>query len=356
MSSFKAVVWRVGRSSCRVVALLVMLAEPSTARDFQDDAGRIVSVPERVEHVFTAGPPAAILLYTLAPDMMLGWPRENRSPEKEFMAEPYASLPATGRLTGRGGTVSPEAVLALKPDVILDVGSTRATFVDLADRVQAQTGIAYLLLAGHFENAAHTYRTLGKLLGVEDRAERLATWAETMIAEIDRRIAAIPERARPRVYYGRGPEGLETGLAGSINTEILERVGAVNVAAAAGPGGLAQVSLEQILVWNPEVIITTDPNFHDLARSDQRWSEVAAVKAGRVHLAPRLPFGWVDFPPGVNRLIGARWLVSVLYPEQFPEDIQPVVKDFYKQFYHVDLTDAQVHRLLTEAPADGGER
>jgi iron complex transport system substrate-binding protein len=191
---------------------------------------------------------------------------------------------------------------------------------------------------------------------VEDRAERLATWAEAMIAEIDRRIAAVPERARPRVYYGRGPEGLETGLAGSINTEILERVGAVNVAAAAGPSGLTRVSLEQILTWNPEVIITTDPNFHDLARADQRWAEVAAVKAGRVHLAPRLPFGWVDFPPGVNRLIGARWLASILYPEQFPEDIRPIVKDFYKHFYHVDLTDDQVHRLLTEAPADGAER
>jgi iron complex transport system substrate-binding protein len=166
VSRFKAAVCGVGLWSCCAVTLLLMLTEPSAARDFQDDAGRIMSVPERVERVFTAGPPAAILLYTLAPEMMLGWPRENRSREKEFMAEPYASLPATGRLTGRGGTASPEAVLALKPDLILDVGSTRGTFVDLADRVQTQTGIPYLLLAGHFENAAHTYRTLGKLLGV----------------------------------------------------------------------------------------------------------------------------------------------------------------------------------------------
>ncbi|WP_119681555.1 iron ABC transporter substrate-binding protein [Indioceanicola profundi] len=326
------------------------------ARTLTDDAGRTVTLPGAVSRVFTAGPPAAILLYTLAPEMMLGWPRENRMLEKAYMAEPYASLPATGRLTGRGSSAGPETILALGPDLILDVGSTRATFADLASRVQAQTGIPYILLSGRFEDMAGTYRSLGRILGVEARAEALAAYTDSLMAEIDRRIAALPASARPRVYYGRGPDGLETGLAGSINTEIIERVGAVNVAAGGGSGGLAQVSLEQVLAWNPDVIITTDPHFFQHARTDPRWSGVAAVQAGRVHLAPKLPFGWVDFPPGVNRLIGARWLASILYPDLFPEDIRPIVQDFYKRFYHVELSPEQADQLLSVAEAEEVER
>jgi len=41
-----------------------------------------------------------------------------------------------------------------------------------------------------------------------------------------------------------------------------------------------------------------------------------------VHLSPKLPFGWVDFPPTVNRLIGLWWLAKILYPDLFPEDLR----------------------------------
>ena len=86
-------------------------------------------------------------------------------------------------------------------------------------------------------------------------------------------------------------------------------------------GGLAIVSLEQVLLWNPDVIVTIDRDFAANVRSDPVWASVAAVRAGRVHLSPKMPFGWVDFPPSVNRLIGLWWLAKILYPEQFPEDI-----------------------------------
>jgi iron complex transport system substrate-binding protein len=65
-----------------------------------------------------------------------------------------------------------------------------------------------------------------------------------------------------------------------------------------------------------------------------------------VHLSPKLPFGWVDFPPSVNRLIGLRWLAKILYPDLFPEDLRTLTRDFYRQFYHVTLADAQIDRVL----------
>src|SRR5499426_4662348 len=104
-----------------------------------DAAGRSVEIPERVTRVFPAGPPAAIMLYTLAPDLLLGWPRANRADEREFLLPDVGARPEVGRITGRGNTANLEVVLALKPDLILDVGSTSATYVSLADRVQQQT-------------------------------------------------------------------------------------------------------------------------------------------------------------------------------------------------------------------------
>ena len=87
-------------------------------------------------------------------------------------------------------------------------------------------------------------------------------------------------------------------------------------------GGLANVSIEQVLVWNPDVIVTIDQEFAATVRNDPSWAAVKAVRDNRVHLSPKMPFGWVDFPPSVNRLIGLWWLAKILYPERFPEDLR----------------------------------
>jgi len=119
-----------------------------------------------------------------------------------------------------------------------------------------------------------------------------------------------------------------------------------DVAGAERQGGLAVVSIEQVLVWNPEIIVTIDQDFAANVMRDPQWAAVAAVRAGRVHLSPKLPFGWVDFPPSVNRLIGLWWLAKILYPAHFPEDMRARTRDFYTRFYHVTPSDADIARVL----------
>ena len=120
----------------------------------RDSAGREVEVPDRIEKVFAAGPPASILLYILAPEKMTGWPDPPTAEERPFIAPAYRDLPALGRLTGRGGTANLEVVLKTKPDLILDFGSVRDTYASLADNVQEQTKIPYILIDGRFERDA----------------------------------------------------------------------------------------------------------------------------------------------------------------------------------------------------------
>ena len=210
--------------------------------------------------------------------------------------------------------------------------------------MQEQTGIPYALLDGRFEGIAGAYRTLGELVGRREAGEALGRYTEDLLKTINGRIGAIPRGRRPRAYLARGPRGLETGLGGSINVETIELL-AQNVAGGTR-GGLANVSIEQVLVWNPDVIVAIDQEFAASVGSDPAWATVSAVRTGRVHLAPKSPFGWVDFPPSVNRLIGLWWLAKILYPDQFPEDIHPLTRDFYQRFYHVAPTDAQIERVL----------
>ncbi len=332
------------RQAVAGLSAALLAPRPSHGAAVIDGAGRTVPVPATVSRVFPAGPPAAILTYTLAPDLLIGWPRANRPAEREFLLPDIGSRPEVGRITGRGNTANLEVVLALKPDLILDVGSINKTYVSLAERVQQQTGIPYALLDGRFDGTAQSYRTLGALIGRREQGESLARLAEATIGTITGRIAAIPGSSRPRVYYARGPRGLETGLGGSINVETIELM-ARNVAGETR-GGLASVSIEQVLLWNPDVVITIDLDFAAGVRSDPAWAPVKAVRDGRVHLSPKLPFGWVDFPPCVNRLIGLWWLAKILYPDLFPEDLRALTREFYARFYHVQMSDAQLERVL----------
>jgi iron complex transport system substrate-binding protein len=332
-----------------LAALLPSAAHGQSRREFVDSAGRKVAVPARVERIYAAGPPASILVFAIAPDKLIGWTTAWRETEKPFVAKKYAELPTLGRLTGRGNTANVEVVLGAKPDVILDYGIVNPTYVSLADRVQEQTGMPYLLIDGDFDRLADAIRLIGQIAQEERRAAALAQYARETVSDIERRVAKIPVNQRPRVYYGRGPQGLNTGLAGSINMESIEQLGAVNVAAELGKGGLVQVSIEQVLRWNPDVVITIDPNFYAAARSHPLWKELPAIKAGRIYLSPGVPFGWIDFPPSINRLMGLRWLARILYPKAFPEDLRPVVSDFYTRCYHQTPTEAQLDELLRTA-------
>jgi iron complex transport system substrate-binding protein len=310
-----------------------------------DDGGRTITIPDKVERVFAAGPPASILLYTFAPELLLGWTRQPEPAQCGFLGPGACDKPEVGRLTGRGNTTNLEVLLKLKPDLILDVGTINDTYISLANRVQQQTNIPYALLDGRFSAAVATYRKLGELTHRQSQAETFASYADHTITTIKGRIDKIAQDKRPRVYYARGPRGLETGLGGSINVETIEFLGARNVAGESH-GGMATVSAEQVLAWNPDVIITIEPAFAASVRSDPVWAPIKAVQSGHVYLSPRLPFGWVDFPPSVNRLIGLWWLAKALYPEQFPEDLKPIMRDFYQRFYHFNPTDAQIDRVL----------
>lgn len=303
--------------------------------------GRLITVygqlppVANLRRIYAAGPPASVMLSVLVPAKLIGWPQTLHPVSRAWLDPAVQSLPNIGRLAGRGSTLSLEALVGYRPDCIVDVGSVDETFRSTAKRVAEQTGIPYVLLDGKLTDSAQQLREMGALLGVQARAAQLAKYAEETLAMAAARRAAVdadPAR-RIGVYLARGADGLETGLQGSINTEVIECVGARNVAAVAGRGNLTRCSIEQLLLWNPEVIVTQDAAVAAHIARDPLWQQLDAVKNRRLLLAPAEPFGWVDGPPGINRLIGVRWLLASLYGAPAPDTIAADATAFYRQFY-----------------------
>jgi iron complex transport system substrate-binding protein len=334
------------------IAGLAFAPPKAQARPFTDSGGRRVELPDEVRRVFPAGPPASVTLYAVAPEKMLGWTRAPSREARPFLPARYADLPEVGRLTGRGNTVNLENVVRLTPDLVIDVGDTTETYVSLADRVQEQTGVPAVLIGGRLVETPATLRSVGALVGASERAETLADYAEAVLDEVQQKTAKIPVAERPSIYVARGPKGLETAVAGSIGSEVVDLVGARNVVGKeTAPRTIVDVSPEQILAWQPDVIVTIDRRFHAVVRTDPLWREVAAVRAENVHFVPDLPFSWLDAPPAANRLIGLLWLAKLLYPTAFSQDIRAEARRFYALFYQQEPNDARLDELLADPPA-----
>ncbi len=323
-------------------------ARERAAAPLTDDARRSVALASSPERVFPAGPPASVFVYCLAPHKLLGWSRRVREDEAAFLLPDAAARPELGRLTGRGSTAALEALLAMRTQLIVDVGSVAPTYVSLADQVQQQTGVPYLLFDGAFDRTEQTIRSLGRALGVTARAESLARGVHAILDSAAEMRARVPEGERARVYFARGHDGLATAAAGALNAEVLDVVGAVNVARVEAPN-LARVSLEQVLAWRPQWILASEASFAAQLADHPVWSRLDAVRAGRVLRIPRLPFGWFDAPPALNRLVGVVWLSAVFHPGRVGYRLDERIAEVFEWLYHRRPTLAQVRGLLDGA-------
>ena len=317
-------------------------------REITDMAGRTMTVPLEIESVFSTGPAAAIYLYTLVPDKLLGWNYALNDIEKSIILEQYHDLPNFGQ----GDAVNYEAVIAAGPTIALNVTSINDGSIDASDALAEQLGVPVVMVSSDLLDAPAVYRFMGKLFGVEEQAEALAAYAEetfNAISSLD-----IPNEEKVRIYYGNGEDSLETAPAGSSHGQLIDLVNAVNVAdLELGDGSRVQISAEQLLAWDPDVIIVNGEPKADMTGSaaaeailaDPLFATLKAVQNGAVYGTPNAPFSWVDRPPGPNRIVGMRWLSGLIYPEYLDYDVDEAVREFFQLFYHVELTDEQLTQL-----------
>lgn len=326
--------------------------ETAETREITDMAGRKVTVPtaENIESVFSAGPVAAIFLYMVAPDKLLGWNYELNDVEKSIILDKYQDLPNFGM----GDAVNYEAVIAANPTIAINSGKINDAMVSDCDALSESLGIPVVAVDNELDNSAEAFRFMGELLGVEDHAEELAQYAEQVFTDINA-LSDIPEEKKVSVYFGNGEDSLETAPRGSQHAQILDAINAVNVAdLELGDGSRVQISAEQLLAWDPDVIVVNGEPKADKSGSSAAedilsnpdYASLKAVQDQKVYGTPNAPFSWVDRPAGPNRLIGMRWFSALIYPEYIKCDINEEIHKFFDLFYHVDLSDEQLENVL----------
>lgn len=318
-------------------------------RTVVDMAGREVTVPHQIDKVFSTNPPGTILLYTMDPELLIGWNYELGEAEKRFILPQYHELPNLGGWMAKS-TCNTEELLKIKPDLIIFMTDISKMTISQADDIQKQVEIPVVMVNGDLTKMDETYEFTGKLLNMEKQAEILGTYCRETVNQVQNKSQNIAEDKRVRVYYAEGADGLQTDPSGSRHTEVLDMVGGVNVAdvIAKGQRGLTQVSHEQVLLWNPDAIICWGQCFEKIL-SDPKWQNIKAVQDKKVYIVPSGPFNWFDRPPSVNRILGLKWLGNLLYPEVYGYDIANETREFYQKFYHYDLTEEDINFLLKDS-------
>jgi len=330
-------------------ALVAMSAAPAAlqAREITDMYGRKVKVPEKITRVYTISPSVMLMLYSIDPGLLVGVPRQLQDEQKPFFKKSFQELPVLGGSSGAGLNLNQELLLKIKPDVMVVWGDDGAYNQKTAAGFE-KLGIPVVAVqADSVKEYADTFDFLGKLLDREKRAKELSGYARKTLKEVAAAVAKIPASKRLTVYNTR-QGGLTSACKESHHALMVPLAGGVNPVPCVSNEftGFEKLDMEQVLLINPDAILTVDAAFAQNVYRDSRWAGIRAVKAKRVYLAPAVPINWYDGPPSHMGLLGLQWLTNRLYPQAYPKDIEKEAAAFVKLFFQIDVPREELRKII----------
>jgi iron complex transport system substrate-binding protein len=332
-----------------VAWLMLFLAGPALAKTVTDMEGQAVTVPDTPKRVYTLSPPDTLLVYAVAPCLLVGWNYPLPGTAAPSLAPCVRGLPVLGGFFGQAMTPNKESLIKAAPDLVVS-GSMAKPHRGFESFFQ-ELGIPVVHIDSESpEEYPRALRFLGEALDHKERGEALAAYADATLADLRRGLATIPQDKRLTVYYAEGGDGLYTDGRGSFHTLVLDLAGGVNVhpTPQARRFGMDKVTMETVIAYAPQVILAQDAACRDMILTSPVWETIPAVQNGRVYLIPDAPLNWFDRPPSFMRLLGVKWLANLLYPETFPYDMVQETRRFMQLFLDKDLTDAQARALFEQ--------
>jgi iron complex transport system substrate-binding protein len=311
-----------------ILSILVMMLFPVTdvpaaALTFRDKMGRTVTVQTPVKR--------AVLYetYELLP-VTGAWDRVAGLSRYAFENDLLLAVkPDLARLLPSAGSamdLNAEALLRLKPDVVI-------TWSINPNAVRFLESKGLTVIAVYPESIPELYEVMrlqGRLFGREKKIDSAIARMEEMFSLIRKRVATVPPTARKKALYLSGKPTTVSGKVG-INQDLFTLIGLKN-------GGneinqrSAEVSLEQIAAWNPDLIYIWGSARYsavDLLKNPQ-WRHIKAVKERGVRKAPK----WGTWSPRLAPI--ALWMASRAYPERFKDiDITKTIDRFYRDVYGI---------------------
>ena len=321
-----------------------------SGRTLTDMAGRTVLVPDSINRVYVDHH-GGFMLYAIDPQITINQAVKVNRFSRPYILESYAKLPYID------GSV--EEIVKAKPDIIIACNEINDNSIDNANKLAEKTSIPVFLVDMNMLNYRKTFKVLGDLLNRKKQTSFMGEFVHRYLDEIHTQAARIPDSLKVKVYYAEGEQGLATDPSGSKHSQIIDFVGAQNVAQVdiISGKGMSQVSMEQILLWDPDKILCwtvkgKQMGTYEYILQDEVWKTTRAVKNNEVYQIPFLPYGWFDRPPGTNRILGTIWTAHLLYPDIFPYDMEEVTREYFQLFYHHQLTDDELSEVLYPNPLE----
>ena len=317
-------------------------------RVFTDSVGREVTVPVQIDRIAVSGPMAQIVLFALCPDKLVGISNAWDESAAQYLDTEYYNLPLLGQLYGGKGELNLETLLESGAQVVIDVGEAKGSIVEDLDALQEQTTIPFVHIDAALATMDETYTLLGDLLGMPDEAKTLADYCRSTY---DRALTIADSVEKANLLYITGDAGLNVIARGAYHAEVIDllsnNLAVVDDPSSKGTGN--EVDMEQILNWNPDVILFAPDSVYDTMAGDAAWQGVTAIQNGAYYEVPMGPYNWMGFPPSVQRLLGMLWMAKVLYPEAADYDLYTEAAQYFKLFYHCDLTREQYDALVANS-------
>ena len=330
--------------------------ETEGSKNITDMIGRSVEIPASVSNVVATSPPMTTVLYMIAPEKLKAVNFQWSDDELKYVPGEYQNFPVVGGWYGtQDGNY--EEFIASEPDIVIESidegGDGDASTVSERQEKFGTIPVIAVKDTTNVEKIGESITFMGEVVGAQDTAKELNDFNEKYLDIVHDRSSKLADSDKKTVYYAQGDDGLQTNPSHSTHGQLIDLVGGVNVADSVAQGNTTagvQVSMEQVISWNPDIIITNAPEFYSSIYDNPNWAKLDAVKNKEVYLSPQSPFKWFDRPVGANMIIGVPWTAKVIYPDDY-KDINMVeaTKEFYSNFYHFDLSDDDAKQILLDS-------
>jgi iron complex transport system substrate-binding protein len=290
-----------------------------------------------------------MFLLSVAPDLFCAVTANYSEAEAEFLPAALAGLTAVGQFYGQAN-LNPEEIARINPEVIIDIGEPKKTIAEDMDGIAAATGVPAIHVTADLRSAPEAFRTLGRLLGREEKGEALAAYCEKVLSRADGIMAKVGANKKTALYC-LGKQGTNVLAKGSFHAEVLDWL-AGNAAVVDNPssrGSGNETDLEQLLLWNPDVILFGYGSVYGQAPADPVWKQLKAIRGGDFYEVPQGPYNWMGSPPSINRYLGILWLGKILYPQYADYDLYGETAEYYRLFYDYDLSRARYASLTANS-------
>lgn len=306
---------------------------PLSVVDFEQ---RTVEVPHEAKHVAVFDSFSGELAVMLGVgDRIAGVPGGVKS--DAILQGIFPGLSKVSQLSG--SEVNIESLTSMECDLALVRGS-----LDQSERSKLDLlGIPYVVVDyGTVDDQIAAVRLVGQACGGQaaERAEALAEFYRSTVADVERRLAAVPQKSKLKVYHSINSSVLTDG-AGSLGQDWIERCAAVDVSAGKAPTNNTdyEATLEEIYNWDPDVVICSVAQTAQEILSDGAWLGMRAVQDGAVSNLPVGATRWGQ-RGSVETYLAMMWFGCTYWPEYFSDvDLKSFVTDYYRDYLGVTVDD-----------------